>query len=271
MAGSFRVFESFPSEFVTARRVDVWLPPGYDESDSDSFPVVYAHDGQNLFEASTSFAGVDWGLDEAIERLAAENTRFAAIVVGIWNSEARIPEYMPQKPLMLPHNERVRSRFAERYGGEPLSDHYLQFLVEELKPAIDREFRTRTSADSTVLLGSSMGGLVSLYGLCEYPEVFGGAGCISTHWPIGAGICVEYWAKYMPDPGSNRVYFDYGTATLDSTYQHYQERVDSLMLAVGYTPGKDWITRKFEGDDHSERSWSRRIHIPLRFFLKKDH
>jgi predicted alpha/beta superfamily hydrolase len=148
-----------------------------------------------------------------------------------------------------------------------MSDDYLRFLVEELKPTIDRNFKTLTGPEHTSTLGSSMGGLISLYALCEYPEVFGAAGCISTHWPAGGGRVLDYMRHCLPDPGQHRVYFDYGTRTADAPYEPYQHTADHIMRTRGYRQPSDWVTLKFEGADHSERAWRDRIHRPLEFLL----
>jgi len=116
-------------------------------------------------------------------------------------------------------------------------------------------------------MGSSMGGLISAYALCEYPDVFGRAGCVSTHWPAGDGCVVDYLGQHLPRPGTHRLYFDYGTATLDATYEPFQQRADAVLKAAGYTAGRDWITRKFPGAEHSEKSWRERVDQPLSFLL----
>jgi predicted alpha/beta superfamily hydrolase len=142
-------------------------------------------------------------------------------------------------------------------------------VVDELKPFVDRNYQTMTGRSDTFMMGSSMGALVSLYALCEYPEVFGGAGCLSTHWPAVDGILIGYLERTLPKPGTHKMYFDYGTKTLDVSYEGYQRQVDDVMKTIGYVKGKDWITRKFEGAEHSERSWRKRVHIPLTFFFGK--
>jgi predicted alpha/beta superfamily hydrolase len=172
----------FTSHYVTPCTVEVWLPPHYQDASSRRFPVLYMHDGQNLFNPQTSFLGVDWGIDEALGRLIAEQRVRAAIVVGIWNTPQRAQEYMPQRPLEL----RSRLRPGRGQGGrtaarKPLSDRYLQFLLRELKPFIDEHYRTVADRDHTFIMGSSMGGLISLYAVCEYPQKFAGAGCLSPH------------------------------------------------------------------------------------------
>jgi predicted alpha/beta superfamily hydrolase len=146
-------------------------------------------------------------------------------------------------------------------------DAYLKYLVTELKPLIDRSYRTLPDPAHTATMGSSMGGLISAYALNEYPGVFGRAGCVSTHWPLGDGMLIPYFVQHLPKPGLHRIYFDFGTATLDSNYEPYQQRVDDGLRAAGYTEGKDWLTKKFPGHEHSERFWRQRVEIPLEFMF----
>jgi len=200
-------------------------------------------------------------------RLIAENKVRKAIVVGIWNTAKRFQEYLPQRPFEWFGETALHAREEGQYHNRPESDGYLRFLIDELKPFIDRSYRTLPGRANTFILGSSMGGLVSLYALCEHPEVFGGAGCLSTHWPAVDGIMIEYLKEKLPEPGAHKVYFDYGTETLDTPYEGYQRQVNAVMRAIGYVEGRDWITRKFAGAEHSERSWRERIHIPLIFFF----
>jgi predicted alpha/beta superfamily hydrolase len=172
---------------------------------------------------------------------------------------------MPRKALAAPG---AIERFGQEAGGEPLSDRYLEFLVGELKPFVDEHYRTLPGRQHTFVMGSSMGGLISLYALCEYPGVFGGAGCLSTHWPAAGGATIDYLQRALPAPGAHRLYFDYGTETLDAEYEPYQQRADAILRAAGYCPGVDWLTRRVEGAEHSERSWRERVHIPLLFLLQ---
>jgi predicted alpha/beta superfamily hydrolase len=190
-----------------------------------------------------------------------------AIVVGIWNSPVRWRDYMPQKPYESPGLEKHHEAFLETAGGPPVSDSYLQFLVEEAKPFIDAHYRTLAGQKDTFVMGSSMGGLISLYAISEYPTVIGGAACISTHWPIGGTELVDEMARGLPDPSTHRLYFDFGTETLDSDYEAYQRRMDEHLRKAGYIENRNWSTRKFEGADHSEWSWRARVHIPLEFLL----
>jgi predicted alpha/beta superfamily hydrolase len=261
-------YTAFQSHFVESREVDVWTPPGYDCGSITGYPVVYMHDGQNLFNPRTSYIGVSWGIDEAMTRLISEGKVRAAIIVGIWNTPKRIGEYMPQKATAATNTGDI--------AGIPIvthdtiaSDNYLKFIVQEVKPFVDAKYCTLPGRTTTFIMGSSMGGLISAYALTEYPEIFGGAGCLSTHWPAANGAFIAYLKSHLPDPRNHKFYFDHGTATLDAEYGPYQQKVDDGMMAAGYEFGKNWITRVYDGADHSERSWSKRVDIPLQFFLTK--
>ncbi len=257
----------FQSAYVQQRPVSVWLPPGYDSENGRQYRVIYAHDGQNLFDPRTSFAGVDWGLHRAMSRLLAKEEGKDTLIVGIWNTPARYREYDPQK-VFERYLSRAEQAAYSREHGRPLSDLYLRFIVEELKPYIDSRYRTLPAMSDTFLLGSSMGGVVSAYALCEYPGVFGGAACLSTHWPTVNGRMIDYLADRLPVPGSRRLYFDYGTEGIDAQYGPLQQQVDKVLRRRGYIEGDHWVSRRFDGEDHSEQAWRRRVDIPLQFLLK---
>ncbi len=264
---------SFGSNHLPPRHVDVWLPEDYATS-GKTYKVVYAHDGQNLFIPERSYYnGVDWGIDDTLQELIDAGKVDDAIVVGVWNTPNRVAEYLPWEAWeFAPDYRDAISRYMD---SEPVSREYLQFLVEELKPFIDRNYRTRPGRDDTFLLGSSMGGLISLYGLVSYPDVFGGAACISTHWPstmmadnpAGNEPFLDFLRQSLPTPGDHRLYFDFGTAELDAQYEPHQNVIDDLMRELGYKQGTLWQTRKFEGEGHNEPAWNARVHIPLTFLL----
>jgi predicted alpha/beta superfamily hydrolase len=268
VTGTVLRYPALPSERVVARNVDVWLPPGYTKDTKRRYPVLYMHDGQNIFDPATSYGGIDWGVDETMTRLIAEGEIREAIVVGVWNSTLRREEYMPQRAVKGHVTFNVPG-----VSGVPaeviISERYLAFLVDELKPFIDANYRTLPGRADTFIMGSSMGGLVSQYAMSRYPDVFGGAGCVSTHWPAGDGIVVDDFGAHLPDPATHRYYFDFGTGTLDAGYESYQRRADELLRKAGYVEGENWITLKFEGAEHSEKSWRLRVDRPLRFLLGK--
>ncbi len=279
-AGSLWRYDLMPSALTEPRRVDVWLPPGY-EGGTDRLRVLYMQDGQNLFDpASTPFG--EWGVDETLSRLIADGAVPPTMVVGVWNTKYRSREYLPQASYaQVPPD--IRAAYAPTLGGGALSDFYVDFLVRELKPFIDATYRTRSGQADTFIMGSSMGGLISLYALLRYPAVFSGAGCVSTHWPcvthfdwiksgdprvgIVADSFIAYVRAHLPRAGRHRLYFDLGNAELDSVYPPYQAKVDAFLPELGYVQGRDWITRLFDGEPHNESAWHKRVSVPLRFLL----
>ena len=261
---NFHRHENFNSQFVAQRHVDVWCPPGY--NGADAYPVIYMHDGQNLFSPSLAYGGVDWGVVDAMTRLAEKGMR-GAVIVGIWNAGIRWREYMPQKPYENLFSSSMKEQFIQRAEGEPISDRYLKFIVEELKPFIDSTYKTKPTQEDTFIMGSSMGGLISLYAISEYPNIFGGAGCVSTHWPAGGDTLVTGMASALPHPAAHKLYFDFGTETLDAEYEPFQCNMDAHLRKAGYVENKNWLTLKFEGAEHSEKSWRERVELPLAFLL----
>jgi enterochelin esterase-like enzyme len=280
-AGKLDDLGTVQSRFADPRRVTVWLPSSY-RPGGPRHSVLYMHDGQNLFDPETGYGGMEWKIDEVLDRLIAENKVRPTIVVAIWNTPKRLREYVPSKAFThLPpaYMERVRGL----YGGDPLSDGYLKFIVRELKPRIDRTYNVRTGRSDTAIMGSSMGALIALYAINEYPRVFGGAGMVSTHWPLFlpaegkklsdaeyetvSSAFERYLAPALPSPLTHRLYFDHGSETLDAVYARYQQRIDRVVARRGYRHGRNWISRNFLGQAHNEISWASRVEIPLRFLL----
>ncbi len=252
------------SRYVVSRPIDVWIPAGMEDQ---PLPVIYMHDGQNLFDPALRADGEVWAVDQAIEQLQVAHHWSGAIVVGIWCTDQRWREYAPQQPFAALRATRGWEQIVERMGGEPVSDSYLAFLVEEVKPFIDTHYRTLPDAANTFLMGSSMGGLISLYGVCRYPDLFAGAGCLSTHWPAGGNILVDELAALLPPPGRHRFYFDYGTVGLDAEYEPFQQRMDQHLIRAGYRFGHDWLTRKFPGAAHNEAAWRARVADVIAFLV----
>ncbi|MEO7366152.1 MAG: alpha/beta hydrolase-fold protein [Sphingomicrobium sp.] len=269
------------SRFTDERRVQVWLPSNYSRK-GPPYAVLYMHDGQNLFDKADAPYGMEWRIDETLDRLITERKVRPTIVVAIWSTPKRLREYVPSKAFThLPpaYMDRVRGM----YGGAPLSDGYLKFIVRELKPMIDRKYNVRTDRANTAIMGSSMGSLISLYAVDEYPKIFGAAGMVSTHWPLMVPVegktlsntdfeavsaaFERYLEPALPSPATHRLYFDHGSETLDAQYARYQKRIDQLVARRGFRPGASWLTRSFPGQAHNEISWASRVEIPLRFLL----
>lgn len=273
-AGRIERWARVASRHVDARHVDVWLPESYDGRKPHA--VLYMHDGQMLFDAGTTWNHQAWNVQEALSRLARAGRIRDTLVVGIWNNGAyRHSEYFPQAWLPgLP--EALRQRLlAESLRGKAQSDAYLRFIVEELKPAIDARYATRPAREHCLLMGSSMGGLISTYGLCQHPEVFGGAAGLSTHWvgmfqpnaaiPLAA---FNYLRAHLPDPATHRLYQDRGSIELDALYPPYQTLVDNLVRERGYVDGRNYQSLVFEGAGHNETAWAQRLETPLSFMLQ---
>lgn len=280
--GTINRIETFPSKYITPRTVDIWLPENYNSS--KKYSVLYMHDGQMLFDASTTWNKQEWMVDEVATKLMSEGKTVDFIVVAIWNiSQIRHTDLYPKKPFELLSKEEKeivlkeakKSQFA--FDETKMnSDNYLKFIIKELKPYVDKEYSIYTDAQHTAIMGSSMGGLISMYAICEYPKVFGSAACLSTHWvgfrdfeknPIPETF-FSYMKKKLPNPKNHKIYFDYGTETLDESYIKYEYRVDEVLHSKGYTT-ENYKNLKFEGENHSEASWQKRIDIPFQFLFGK--
>lgn len=272
---------TYPSKNIGKRNIYIWTPDDY-HNNTEKYTVLYMHDGQMLFDASVTWNKQEWGVDEVLSKLIKARSVKNTIVVGIWNNDdKRYSEYFPQKPFESLKNEEQEAVMKATQDKKPLfkekiiADQYLKFIVEELKPYIDKNFRTLPDQQNTYIAGSSMGGLISMYAVCEYPQVFAGAACLSTHWigtvnsknnPIPKAF-EEYIAQKLPDPKNHKFYFDYGSRGLDAYYGTHQYKINKILKAKGYT-SKNWISRNFKGHDHSEKSWGKRLYIPLTFLLK---
>jgi enterochelin esterase-like enzyme len=263
------------SQFVPARNIDVWLPDDYRAG--RRYPVLYMHDGQMLFDPTITWNKQAWNIAQVASKLIDRNEVRSFIVVGVFNSENRGGEYLPQKALDLLSPEQKQEQLAAGAKNKlmPKADDYLRYLTQEVKPYIDSHFRTRSGREDTFIAGSSMGGLISMYAICEYPDVFGAAACVSTHWPGGGNNFSEknlptailtYLAAKLPDPKTHRLYFDHGDKTLDAQYGPYQAQADRILRLKGYD-ATNWLTKVFPGDDHTEKSWSARFDGVLKFLL----
>jgi predicted alpha/beta superfamily hydrolase len=223
------------------RAVYVYLPPAYEAEEARRYPVVYMHDGQNLFDASVSFAGATWHAAPAFDLLAGEGR--PAIAVGINHmGKRRVAEYTP---------------FGGEHGGR--GDKYIAFLARTLKPAVDGTFRTLPDPAHTTLLGSSMGGLISLYGYFARPDVFGQAGCMSSAFWVGDEAIYDYVHSQPQRPG--RIYLDNGIRETSA------RRMAQLLEKKGYQPDATLRYVYARGARHTESAWAKRLPDVLRYLL----
>jgi predicted alpha/beta superfamily hydrolase len=261
VAGTVKVLRGVRSvELANTRDILVYLPPSYPTA-NQTYATLYMHDGQNLFDEATSFAG-EWRVDEALEDLAEDGIE--AIVVGVPNTGAdRLQEYSPF------HDA--------RFGGGRAAD-YVKFIVETVKPLVDAAFRTTGERDGTATIGSSMGGLISLYAFFERPDVFGAVGAVSPSVGFARGALMDYLERARFVGG--RIYVDVGTLEgrprnrdlLDlrgspGGYVQLVRDVRDLLVRKGYREGRDLMYVEEEGAVHNEAAWAERLPRLLRFLL----
>ena len=276
----YPAFES-PSGLVTPRNVYVWVPDDY--SKAKKYDVVYMSDGQNLFDAEKMFNHQEWCVDEVFGGLLAEGKIRNCIVVGVANSfRTRSQEYFPEDVFDLYTPELKEYSRSKRLGEDDLlGNDYLEFLVEELKPFIDKTYSTRKGKGHTFHMGSSMGGLISSYAVAKYPEVFGGAGCLSTHSVLyitnydaeqqfidAANQCYVDYLKASLKPNGSKIYMDRGDQTLDAQYPKYQDRLDRMFRDAGWDDAH-YVSKVYPGLSHVEGSWASRLDVPVLFLLGK--
>jgi predicted alpha/beta superfamily hydrolase len=263
--GNLLVYPDFFSpQLQNQRDVLVWLPTDYASSER-RYPVFYLHDGQNLFDAFTSYGGVEWQIDESMQIL--EKWGHPAIIVGINNrSEERYIEYSPYP---LPE-----------IGAQGQGDLYISFLTDTLMPIINQQFRTLTTPEHTGIAGSSMGGLISLYGFLTRPQVFGLCGCFSPAYWIGEQkIFAEIEQIHTPH---GKVYLDVGGRegevlenprfglTLknpDEAYRTNVAQMASLLSAKGYQMGHSLLYIEDKYARHNEIAWASRFLPAMQFLL----
>jgi hypothetical protein len=268
LPGEKGVVDVIPVYFANGlpqRNIEVYKPPRYNPN--VAHPVIYLHDGQNVFNPATAYTGVDWGVDEALDSLIKGGFIPPVIAVAIHNTKYRWNEYLPEPCFTNQLDSGRLMPYARQSIWDTVvySSKYLECIVKDIKPLIDETYTTDTS--QTYIMGSSMGGLISLYALTEYPETFQGAACLSTHWPALDGACIQPLLNVLAVDDYHKYYFDRGTVGLDSLYEPYQNKVDSAFNAKqGYFK----IAHKsevFVGGDHNEASWRKRVAIPLVFLL----
>ncbi|MES2016246.1 MAG: alpha/beta hydrolase-fold protein [Pseudomonadota bacterium] len=244
--GKVQIVDAFASpQLNNSRKLRIYLPPSYEENRAKRYPVLYMHDGQNLFDAKTAAYGVEWGIDETVNRLIAMGVMDEIIVVGIDNTADRIPEYTPC--------------CDPKYGGGRLAT-YQAFVTDTVKPYIDQHLRTLPGKENSAIMGSSLGGIASVAIAQQRPDVFSKAG----------GVSSSFWwnNKAMVSKPAQRVavkfYLDAGT-TDDGLAETGQVR--DVMLKQGYRADTDLLFYADQGGIHNEKSWAARVDKPLTWFF----
>lgn len=257
--GDIRVHEKFHSRHLdNDRTLFVWLPPGYQTELDLRYPVLYMHDGQNVFDAATSFAG-EWQADETAARLITDGKIRSLIIVGISNNASRMNKYTLSRD--------------ERRGAGGNGPAYLKFVAEEVKPLIDKTYRTQPGRADTAVAGSSLGGTISLELCRAYPQTFGACGAISpaAWWNNG-----ELLARFERDTEwikDTRFWVDTGTAegdaSLHKAYVDAVRRLEATLKKSGLTADRDYAVRIVEGGLHNEQAWAKRFDQVLVFLFPR--
>ncbi len=232
-------------QLKNSRALRIYLPPSYAENPAKRYPVLYMHDGQNLFDAKTAAYGVEWGIDETADRLIGAGIMDEIIVVGIDNTPARMAEYTPC--------------CDPKHGGGQLAA-YQAFVTDTVKPYIDGALRTLPGRETTAIMGSSLGGIASVYIAQRQPQVFSKAGGVSSSFWWDGGRMVSAPAARVPV----RFYIDAGT---DSDGLEGTIAMRDVMLGQGYRVGTDLLYHAAEGGIHNEKSWAARVDKPLTWFF----
>ena len=258
LTGNIKRHRAFPSKILGNRRdVLVYLPPGYRRFSRKAYPVLYLHDGQNVFDAATAFAGVEWGVDETAERLIRRKLIEPLIIVAVANmGEDRIHEYAPTRGV-------IDARAKRKKRSRGLARLYGHFLMDELKPYIDRKYRTRPGREFTGLGGSSLGGLVTLAIGILYPQVF------SRLIVMSPSIWWDDFAIYrlvdsIEQRPPLRIWLDTGTA--EPGWEQARKLCERL-IEKGWRVSDDLAYLETEGADHSEGAWAVRVAPALRFLF----
>lgn len=275
--GRYDYYDQFPSGKVIPRNVVVFVPAG--PVPEHGYAVLYMHDGHNLFDPETAMGHEPWAADRAVN----EGHR-PVIIVGMDNTPLRWAEYVPLNVFAALPEELARA--AQGNEPSPRSDAYVDFIADELKPFIDQHYPTRTDTAHTLIAGSSMGGLISIYAMERRPEIFGRAAGLSTHWPattnfalFGKGpdsadpkltdiahLTVDTLADQLPDRQTHRLWVDYGDQTLDQFYAPYAQRFEERARKNGWHDSLS--VRAFPGTAHNEASWRSRFPEVLDFLLR---
>lgn len=279
-AGRLIEYEHVAAERLPEQRLTIWLPPGYDRV-RRRYPVVYMHDGHNLFDPAKSNFNKVWAADKAMLAAMRGQGIEPHIIVGIWAPGGdRYRQYLPQS-LHDAASGAPRAAMDAMIGGPVISRAYLDWLAGPLKQWVDARFRTRTGRDDTAIIGSSMGGLMSCYAILERPETYSRAGCISSHWPAAdprkvgeanrelIALWDRWFAERLGHPDGRRIWLDHGTGTLDAYYAPYQQVIDVRIAEEGWRRGVDFESKVYPGAEHEENAWAARLPEVLGWLLRR--
>jgi len=267
LTGDIRLLKNFHSNLLSNdRTLIIYLPPGYDRHPDVRYPVLYMQDGQNIFDESTSFAGVEWQMDEAAQKLIGDDQVTPFIIVGIYNTPDRTAEFTP--PPLVSSGSSASAR----------GDLYARFLVEGIKPFIDRTYRTQPDRSHTLIGGGSMGGLISLYTAQTHPNIFGQIVILSPWLRLNDAKLLPVWLGDGRWLHSERIYCDMGTEPGNNGANYPGgasaaiadgNEFAAALASAGLQPDKDFNYRQIQGGHHDEASFQARIESVLKWVFAK--
>lgn len=247
ITGTVRYHQNMTGNNIKPRDIIVWLPPDYVKEENKRYPVLYAHDGQNLFDPNTSAFRVDWQMDEASDSLIRKGKLDPFIIVGIYNTPDRSREY--------------------RAGDTGFA--YMDFVVKKLKPFIDKNYRTLTDRNNTASIGSSAGGTISFLLLMMHNDVFGKAACLSPAFKYEGKDFVSPFRSMSSRPDV-RLYMDDGGVGIDSLLLPGIEEMILQLKGRGYKEQNDFTFYFDKEAEHNESAWARRLWRPLTYLFGKE-
>jgi predicted alpha/beta superfamily hydrolase len=247
VTGTLIRIEDFGSGKIKKRGLLVWLPPGYDSTRRKGYPVLYMHDGQNLFDRNTSSFGNEWKTDETADSLIRKGSIPPMIIVGINNTSDRMEEYTPGQKGKL----------------------YTDFIIDEVKPFIDRHYKTNSGRAATYTAGSSAGGTVSFMLAWNHPEIFSKAFCFSPAFRISSIDLVTGVKEYTGKKKKISLYIDNGGKELEARLRPGIDSMIEALKDIGYSEGRDLMTFFDLTAEHNEKAWAKRLPAALEKMLGK--
>ena len=248
------------------RVVDYWSPQ------SPTRHLLIANDGQNVFDRRTSTGFKTWKMAQSAIRVSKRLGLTPPAIIGIFHSRSnenplgRILDLAPQDPFQ--HGIPTPAHMQSPVTPDQLQGNlYLQQITDHIAPEISRKLGINLANTDIAIIGSSLGGLASLYALGKRPDFFATSMALSTHWPAGGMALVDALIAELPAPGTNKIWMSYGTKGHDALYGPFQKYADQKMLEAGWRQGYDFFSRRYERSGHNERSWAKYLDQPMEFWL----
>lgn len=246
---------------VDGRTIDFWSP-------KNPTHLLIAHDGNNVFDKKSSTLGVTWKMAQKSSKVFERAGLTSPAIIGIYHqgdgpmSHGRLRELAPQQPFQNGVKVLIDAGVESK---DLVGDEYHQHIAETIFPEIAAEIGLEYSPTRTAMIGSSMGGLATLYGLGLRPQLFHTALSFSTHWPIGGIPLVDALIDRFPTPEEHKIWMSRGSRKLDSGYGPFQDHANKRMEELGW--GAKFKYRFYKGAGHNERAWAKQIEEAFEFWL----